>query len=450
MSSPHARHTPFDKDLEDVPPAELQILRETHEGWYVEYKSDLSSNRVTAKSLSAFANQYGGLLFIGVSTVGGSNVADSFPGLPDPEVDGILGNIRNSSKDLLNPPVYYETRTFQGPIDEIGLQQGQSIIAVRIPQGAETPYVHNDGRIYRRVADSSDPVHETDRSTLELLHDRRRRAHEKLETRIMHAPPVSESEENQPYIHFHILSDPYETMGHWYSEGMDQFSETMRGGFLPFDNIFRSNEGFVARQIGDNDPYYRLLTWEFSRKCHSLVTVPMNVIQEDGEHEVSLERFLYQLKEAGYERPRVLDLSHVMMLALSIAVRHRRLAHQAGISGPFYIKLHIQNAWRTIPFIDVDGFFRNTEEFGFPLVQGSDIVVPNTGTSLEDFILLEARDMTSEIEVEEIGLRDNVKEAVADMVRMSLGILTAFGISPDLIPDLDQLVTRRIQVRHEQ
>ena len=36
------------------------------------------------------------------------------------------------------------------------------------------------------------------------------------------------------------------------------------------------------------------------------------------------------------------------------------------------------------------------------------------------------------------------------MVRMSLGILTAFGISPDLIPDLDELVTRRMQVRHEQ
>ena len=450
MSSTHARYTPFDKDLKDVRPAELQILKEVHEGWYVEYKSDLSSNRAIAKSLSAFANQYGGLLFIGVSTAGSSNLADSFPGIPNPEVDTILENIRNSSKDLLNPPVYYETRTFQGPIGEIGLQQDRSIVAVHIPQGAETPYVHNDGRIYRRVADSSDPVHETDRSTLELLHDRRRQAHERLGNRILHTPTVSQLEENHPYIHFHILSDPYETMGHWYSEGMDQFSETMRSGFLPFDNFFRSNEGFVARQIGPNNPDFRLLTWEFSRRCHSLVTVPINVIQEDGEHDESLERFLYQLEEAGHKSARVLDLNDVMILALAIAVRHRRLAHQAGISGPFYIKFHIQNVWRTIPFIDIDGFFRNTEEFGFPLVQGSDIVVPNTGTSLENFILLEERSMTSEMEVDETILRDGASGATADMVRMSVGIMTAFGISPDLIPDLHQLVTRRMQVRHEQ
>ena len=75
---------------------------------------------------------------------------------------------------------------------------------------------------------------------LELLHDRRRQAHDRLGNRILHTPPVSQLEENQPYIHFHILSDPYETMSHWYSGGMDQFSETMRSGFLPFDNIFRS------------------------------------------------------------------------------------------------------------------------------------------------------------------------------------------------------------------
>ena len=55
---------PFEKAFQDLVAADLACLREVSEGWYVEYKSTAIAPRALAKSLSAFANQYGGYLFL--------------------------------------------------------------------------------------------------------------------------------------------------------------------------------------------------------------------------------------------------------------------------------------------------------------------------------------------------------------------------------------------------
>lgn len=447
MTSQYVRYTPFDKDLDDVLPEELDTLLEVHEGWYVEYKSEAPNNRALAKSLSAFANQYGGILFIGIATHNNSTVPGSFPGILNSTVDATLEQLRNCSKDLLNPPVFFATRIFEGPISSIGLRQGYSIIAVRIPQGPDTPYIHNDGRIYRRIADASDPTHETDRATLDLLHDRRNQAYSRLENRILQTPSVSRGEENQPYIHLNILSDPYEIMGHSFPSRMPQFTEVMKGIGIPFDNIYRSHEGFVSRQIGGNDPYNRLLTWEFSRHCHSLITLPVNVISRRGNHSASLELFLSRCDEMGLGAARILDLNQLLPLALQMVIRHRILAKQANVNGPFYVKIHIENVWRTIPFIDLDGYFQNTVEYGFPLVQDTNLVVPTAGGALNTFISLAERDISSEVRPDGTINGDNMSGILQDAAKISSHIFMALGISPDLIPDIGDLVVRNMNIR---
>ena len=46
------------------------------------------------------------------------------------------------------------------------------MILVYIDKGYKTPYLTNDGRIYRRVGEGSDPVPETDRYTMQKLFER--------------------------------------------------------------------------------------------------------------------------------------------------------------------------------------------------------------------------------------------------------------------------------------
>ena len=391
-------YRPFADDLPDVSPEDLERLRDVHEGWYVEYKQQLIGNRELAKSLSSFANQYGGWLFLGISEDGQNHVADSFPGIPDSEVPNVLESIRNSAKDLLNPPVFYNVRVFPGPIDSVGLKEGRSIIAAQVPEGPNSPYIHNDGRIYRRIGDSSQPTPVTDRSTFDLLAQRGEEARAGLTERVLRSPVVSKAEGDQPFIHLSILSDPYEVMGHWYDGRFSDFSEAMKGYRFPFDNLFSMPEGFVARQVGRNNPDKRILTWEFSRRCHSFITIPISTLRADVSHPIWREynngiRFVSKLSATELEYRIVLELNSVLDLLGALFHRHRVLVGRSGIRGPFYLKARLENAWRTIPFVDHSNYMQHIDNLGFPLVQKTEIIVPE-GTDLGSFIVTEEFDCT--------------------------------------------------------
>ncbi len=170
------RYTPFDVDLQEINETHLAELREVTEGWFVEYKSEVPNPRVLTKSLSSFANRHGGWLFFGIQEDSADNTAASYPGIPDAEVASTVQRIRDAAKDLLQPTVPFFHHTLKGPLADISLPSGRSVVVVRIPEGAFAPYVHNDGRIYVRTGSSSSPVAATDRTTIDLLY---RKAEEK-------------------------------------------------------------------------------------------------------------------------------------------------------------------------------------------------------------------------------------------------------------------------------
>jgi hypothetical protein len=423
-------YRPFADNLQEVPPEDLIRLKDVHEGWYAEYKGELIANRELAKSLSSFANQYGGWLFLGVKEDSEENVASSFPGIPKSQVQNVLDSIRNSAKDLLNPSVFYNVREFEGPIDAIGLPVGRSIIVVQIPEGLNSPYIHNDGRIYRRVGDSSQPTPVTDRLTFDLLTRRGEEARSRLEERVLWTPVTSKGEENQPFIHVSVMSDPYEIMGHWYSGRIAEFANSMRGYTVPFDNVFSTNDGYIARQVSTNDAYGRVFTWHFSRHCHSFVTFPIQMrptVLEDpiwDEYENG-RAFISKVFDAGLTSARILDLNILMDFLLGVVRRHRIVVGDAGVKGPFYLKANIENVWRTVPFVDHTKFLQHISNFGLPLNQESDMTVP-IGPALDTFIVSQE---LSEVPSE----RDRTVDLGAIMLFLS--IVNALGIPREILGD---------------
>ena len=423
-------YRPFADDLQEVPPEDLIRLKDVHEGWYAEYKGALIANRELAKSLSSFANQYGGWLFLGVKEDSKENVASSFPGIPKAQGQDALDSIRNSAKDLLNPPVFYNVREFEGPIDAIGLPVGRSIVVVQIPEGSNSPYIHNDGRIYRRVGDSSQPTPVTDRSTFDLLTRRGEEARSRLEERVLWTPVTSKGEENQPFIHVSVMSDPYEIMGHWYSGRIAEFANSMRGFTVPFDNVFSTNEGYIARQVSTNDAYGRVFTWHFSRHCHSFVTFPIQMRPIDLDDPIWLEyengrEFISKVLDTGLTPARILDLNILMDFLLGVVKRHRIVVGDAGVKGPFYLKANIENVWRTVPFVDHTKFLQHISNFGLPLNQESDMTVP-IGTALDTFIV--SREL-SEVPSESDGTIDS------GAIILFLSIVNALGIPREILSD---------------
>ena len=406
------RYTPFDVDLADVTATHLDGLREVAEGWFVEYKSQVPSPRELAKSLSSFANRHGGWLFFGIADDPTDDTAASFPGVPDADLTQTLHQLRNAAKDLLQPTVPFLHHTVKGPIADIALPPGRSIIIVRIPEGASPPYVLNDGRIYLRTGDSSSPVPATDRSTIDLLYRKAEEKNSVLAELIDRRPVLSQGEESTTYLHLALCSDPFLVLGHRYSGSFTDFSTTMSKDPLPFDNIYSSHNGFVARQAGRNERYKRLFTWEFSRTCNSFVTVPLTSLavpetEADGSindlgewtHYDNGGRFASLLAQKDIQFSRVLNLNMILTVVGGVIARHRSLAGFAGVRGPFHLKVNIENTWRTIPFLDTPEYISHIETFDVPVVQDSDLTAP-IGSWPEGFITApEITHIASEMEL---------------------------------------------------
>ena len=430
-----ARQIPFNKRLRELSPDDLWDLTNVHEGWHVEYKRQAISQGDLSKSLSAFANQYGGWLFIGVDEDRETNKAGSFPGIRTSSVPAELERIRNAAKDTVRPSIFYEHVVFDGPVQSIGLADGNSIIVVNIPQGPDTPYFHNDGRIYRRIGDSSSPVHISNPAELDVLSERGRIARARLEDKVTKLPEVSKGEANTPFLHLHILSDPYGIMGHRYPGRFSDFAAVMAERILPFDNIFQAVDGFVARQVGNNqEAHRRLLTWEWSSSCDSFITVPINVIPDvdrliwPAEYS-TLDSFLAEMQKSHLGITQVLDLERLLIMLMTIVLRHRRLAGQANVQGPFYVKARFENVWRRVPFVDVPEFLTHVSQFGFPLIQQADIFAP-PGTSLRDFVVWPERNMPLSGDRFDV---DEIRPVVEDTIRIGRHVFEAAGFPPHII-----------------
>ena len=317
---------------------------------------------------------------------------------------------------MLQPTVPFFHHILKGPLTNISLPPGHSIVIVQIPESASPPHVHSNGRIYVRTGDSSSPVDAADRTTLDLLHHKAEQKLSLLEALVDRSPLVSEAEESTAYLHLTLCSDPFRVLGHWFSGSFTDFSAAMSGPPLPFDNMYSSQDGFVARQALGNERYGRLFTWEFSRTCNSFVTLPLETLQAPPTHlDGSIsdlgvwsrydygERFASLLVEKGLRPARALDLNILVAMIGGIVLRHRSLAGLAGVRGPFYLKAKIENTWRVVPFLDTPEYISHIEAFDVPIVQDAVLRAPLGGWP-EGFIIVPELDEALELK-EEVSSR---------------------------------------------
>jgi hypothetical protein len=377
----------FDKDLDELTAADLVRLREVPEGWFVEYKRQFPGLSSAAKSLSAFANSYGGWLFYGVREKGdGSRTAGEFPGIPAADVPNVEQWLQQAASQQVAPSPFYTHRVLRGPVDEIGLLSDHAIIAIHVPIGQNSPYIHSSGRIYRRVADASDPTVETDRHFLDLLWERGRETRRKFANLIESKPELSEGESGTTFLRVWFFPDPWGEKGIRSTLTFKDFSELMRDespGGIPFDNIFVSSDAFIARQVkGSTNPLGQALTWRYYENGTSEVVLPFSSSPANS----SLFSFL-----RGYEQQQqfinlcnsqrlrsaiVIDLSLLYVALTAIAGRVRNLLKLDGLRYPLFFKSQVIGAWRRVPFLDTPEFISFAAECGLPVIQQSHAIAP--------------------------------------------------------------------------
>ena len=430
-------YSPFDKVINDLRPADLTILRTVHEGWYVEYKGELINASALAKAVSAFANTYGGWLFLGVKEQSrDDSVAGEFPGIPEAAVDGALQRLRQSTAMYLNPTPFFETKVIPGPCVEIGLAEGRSVVAIEIQESHTAPHVHKDGRIYRRVADGSEPKPETDRFILDQLWRRADPILEMTREWVERDPEFSKGEAENPYVRLLLCVDP------WCERDprlLAPFSEIRKilticetdtsFSSIAFDTVHPTAEGIIARQAKGNNPRDYGLTWRMRRdmSCDIVMPLPLYacndpdslILDLDGyDHSVS---FINILKEQGHAQPRIVDLNFIMVLLISIVSKYQRLLQLANAKGEFYFKARVLNAWRILPFIDVETVLGEFKAHGMPMIMDSTVTIP-IGATPRSFARIHERETK--------GSEYNEKAAsMTQALLMFTRIATAFGVT---------------------
>lgn len=437
---------PFDADLAQLETKHLSVLRDVAEGWYVEYKREVVASKRIAKSLAAFANHYGGWLFYGIEqSKDGRNQAGSFLGIDKMSVTQCIENIRNAAKDSIHPSPYFDYKVLEGPCTEINLPEDKSIIVIAIPTGPDAPYVHSDGRIYRRVADASDPRPETDRFILDHLWQRRQQAHDKLKTLLSQRPMLSKAESERSLIQLFLFIDPLGATGQHIDLTFAEFREVMSGVQSPeeglgiaFDNFFTMSDGLVCRQVGFYDPFDLLFTWRYYSDASAIVSLPVSsawipeLSQSGLRDKTFLGRYEYGqqalelLQRHRHTTPHILDINGMYYAIAAILCQYHRLVAASRVRGQIYAKALLQNLWRKIPFLDTAAYIRYVEENGFPLIQSDEEFAP-PGNTFDSLQIMTPLDRRSPGGVDEFLEALPLLQRIANAVGLPVGV----ALDPD-------------------
>jgi hypothetical protein len=377
-------YSPFGKPLHQIRTKDLSALREVAEGWYVEYKSEVPDASSIAKSISAFANTYGGWLFYGIDELSQAGcVAGRYPGVPNDQLDGQLHRIRMAVADSLNPIPHFDVAVLAGPDDQLGLTADSSIICVKVPRGHAAPYVHRSGRIYRRVGDGSEPKPETDRFVLDQLWQRGKRIREEYSEWLVRDLELSKREESQPFLRIFLVPDLWLDQDIWVDLTTSRVREIVTASneveetfsFTPFDTAHRTASGYVCRQLAGNDPCNLTATWFLRPNLVGEVIFPLPLISDaelssivaklDGYDHA--KDYVQILRRMGHETASIVDLNFVFSSLLGVMHIQSLLIKEAGHCGSFFSKAELLNVWRTCPFLDAPSVIKHQQEHGVPM-----------------------------------------------------------------------------------
>ena len=391
-------YTPFEKPLADLCAADLESLQRAAEGWYIEYKRAVPESVALAKSLAAFANTYGGWLFLGIEERSKEHsVAGAFPGIARDEVDAALQRLRKGAADFLTPTPHYEVRAVWGPDASLGLADDHAVICIWVPASRAAPHVHKRGYIYRRVADASEPRPESDRAALDGLWrrgDEVRRHHRQWHEA---DPDFSKGEAGLPYLRVMLTADPWRLPGssvaRWKGDVFAEAASIFMQGPLAFDTCHTCADGLVARQLQGNAPEALGLTWNLRRGFRSDIVIPLShaLLDESGRLEIDflgyeqIGAFAALLRARGARRLRVVDLNLLFNVLLAVAEVQERLNAAADWPGSYFAKAKLLNCWRVCPFLDIPGVVESFRRYGPAMCLTESATFPQ-GAGPDDYI----------------------------------------------------------------
>lgn len=155
----------------------LAVLSEVDvdESFYFEFKDDKVTTKKLMEEVSALANTFGGYIFIGISD--------------DKQIEGCTNwneqRIHTTIHDSITPTPSFDVKKFTC--------NSKIVYVIKIDEGAEPPYITNNGKIYERLSSGSFAIKDSVR--LSQIYNKREQQLAKFEKKIS-IPPISEKANN--------------------------------------------------------------------------------------------------------------------------------------------------------------------------------------------------------------------------------------------------------------
>ncbi len=140
----------FTKPFSEIEFDDIETFCKTwSEGDRVEYKQELPGGENRRKSISSFANMFGGFLIIGVVTDENNRAKLPIEGIPNKP--GIEEQIVESAYTGIYPPVIPEVK-----VCDVPGKTGNVVVLVRVNESAEAPHaIQNSTKVYIRVGSTT-------------------------------------------------------------------------------------------------------------------------------------------------------------------------------------------------------------------------------------------------------------------------------------------------------
>lgn len=366
---------PFNKSFKEITERDLSILKSVSEGWYIEYKMIKPKGKAIAKSISSFANSYGGVYFIGIEHDTSTNCCKNIEGVDDsPDV------IRDSVRGHIQPFPYFESFS-------IPLENGNKVIMAVIPEGENPPYMHSDGRIYRRQEAASDPNYEKDRHIMDLLYKKATDFENKLEDFRKNDYTFNGYENKMPHLQIFINMEQFNhfIIGNLFSKDkLSSILEKFNGPLAISDGIdgnevsFNVNVGFdtlntyhnsvAIRNLEGKDLTYNGLSVELDIHGNAKFLIPLSQIQLDIEDlNEKYAQIILKSDEESFYSIDFLDAKFIFSAILGLVNKYSEIISEFGINGKIQVKLRLSNCHRTSLYFNSNTFIKHIETFGFPI-----------------------------------------------------------------------------------
>jgi hypothetical protein len=198
-------------------------------------------------------------------------------------------------------------------------------------------------------------------------------------------PNSEEFDKGCAYLKLHFFADPWGDRDLHSNLTFRKFAEIMKNPDpIPFDSTYTSALGMVARQTKDNDCWRNVFKWEYRSNCAQEITIPLNTSYIDGPEQMHIflegydmcDGFSIECYQKQIRNVYVVDLSFLFEILLSIFQRLFDLHAADSAKWPLWMKIQLFGIKRHVPFLDTVDYLNFVKEYGFPVVQDNDAVIP--------------------------------------------------------------------------